>query len=1211
MRRNPTLYVLLAILIAQPLLVIGFGPTMATNTIDAENTVVPAQGARLTTHSAHVPILIDGNTDFVTQGWLGAGTPADPYIISGLDISYDLGIPAIQVYNADVSFIIRDCYLDQGSEDWAVEFINTTAATIEYTTIFGNGGGIYCDNANNTEIMHSHVENYGDSGSTTFHALFMEYSESCSLIGNVFNSTMDTCADFSNSHNINSQDNTYASDGSSMVHMVFTACNSTSMNQDIITYGGISLNFVSCHDLVLTDLIIDDVISGIYASDCPGISITGTSIIASNGAAVRLLGSDNAVISGGTFDSPGNPNGIIHTTTSEWLTITGNTLSDSDIFGILLSGAHNSTVTTNTITDTTLPGIYLGDSHDCEVSSNTISISDSYGIQLATAHRADLDGNIISDIDGGGIYIELSDNGTVSNSIIDTVTDEGIELDTCDNWQIHDNMISGAGVGIYIYLGAFTDVWSNDISNIDSEGFSANTHDVLETWENTVTDADVGLYYTDCDDLYIRDETVSDCVTGIFCDQSEESEFSNNVITDCTDIGIDIWELANTSFISNTLTNCVPYGFYIDYSTNLTFTDNVLTGGGFFCDVETSLDEINHTFSGNTVNDLPLYYGKSVEDLDIDGTLYGQIILVNCNETEVTGGSFINSATVFLHTCENVNISDVTITDHVFAIAILFSENITVRDSDITGNQDWSNVGIYTVSTLRFTAENVDITTSQNGIVVGNSNYALIDSCTLHDAVELIYADTSSDGVIVDCDISYAGTGIYLESSLLWNVSRNDIYWCEAGLYADYADYMNMSLNDFHDCYVGAYHFNTFSSIIYNNTFRWNDFGFAMELCVTGPEMYYNIFLNFVENGFDDAPNAWDNGVDTGNYWHDHSGPGTYSIAGPGNAVDYYPMNYNVTEPIINTAFDEEYAEGTTGHEATWYAYDDYLNDYTVTIDGAFWTSGVVSDLQFPEIEVNIDGLAYGEHTAEITVWDVDMNSVSDTILIDVYDIIDPTIGNPPNLEIFFGVTGNEILWEADDLNPDNYIVMMDDTEYTTGPWTSGTISIGLDGLSVGVHDFTMTVYDADENSASDSVSILIINDATGPTIDSPNDTIFVVGTTGNRIIWTPADDYPDSFEISFNGTVLAADSWGGGHIVLELDDLIVGEYNFTLTVWDGGQQSASDTVAVQVIPYEGWTAAPPPFDFTLIAIVGVGAVGVVVVIGVVYYLKVKKTGGA
>jgi len=1191
MKRNPILYVLLAILIA-----------------DAEATVVTSQGTRLApgAHTAHVPIVIDGNADFVTQGWPGSGSSVDPYIISGLNITYDLGIPAIQVYNADVSFVIRDCYIDQNSDLPGIEFINTTAGTIEYTTVYSEGSGIRCENANNTGIWDSN----SNSGSASQYVLDMDDSIYCHVENNIFNSTDYRCAWFDYCHNFESINNVYHGNPS-WFHLTLNYCNDTSFESDILINGYIALRFFDCFDASVSGIEIPGMQAGVLFANSPDSIISESTMIVTTNYGVYITGSDNVEVSGCTIDGAstlGN-DGLIYSSNSEWLSITGNTLSNSACYGIYLDGAHNSTVNSNTITDTENEGILLGGSHDCDVSANTISVCNSNGIGLDTSHRVYLDGNVISDISGVGIYISLSDNGTVSNGIIDAVTDEGIELDICSNWQIHDNTISNAGVGIYLYQGAFTDIWSNDISNIASEGISANTHGVLETWENTVTNADTGLYYTDCDDLYIRDETVSDCVIGIFVDQSEESEFSNNVITDCTDIGIDIWELANTSFIGNTLANCVPYGFYIDISTNLTFTDNVLTGGGFFFSVEASLSDVNHTFSGNTVNDLPLYYGISAEDIGIAGSSYGQIILVNCSEAEVTGGSFVLSATIYLHNCENVNISDVSITDHIFGIVILSSENVTVRNSDITGNYDWSDVGIYAVSTDWFTAENVDVTTSETGIVVGNSNYATIDSCTLYDSETLIYADTSTGGIIIDSDISYAGTGIHLENSMAWNVSSNEVYWCEFGMETNFADGMDLSLNNFHDCMVGVYYFDTWGCQVYNNTFHWNEYGFVMESCLSGL-IYYNIFLNFQDNGVDDVSNAWDNGADTGNYWHDYSGTGTYSTDGSG--VDNYPMQYIVTEPIINEAWDESYAEGAIGSEATWYVYDDYLSDYSVTIDGAPWTSGVVPDLYLAEIVVGIEGLSYGEHTAVITVWDVDMNSVSDTILINVYDNIDPTVDNPPNFEIFLGVDGNEIIWEADDLNPDNYVVMMDDSEYATGSWTSGTISIDIDGLSAGVHHLTMTVFDADENSASDSVSILVINDTTGPTIDSPDDIVFVVDTTGNRIIWTPTDDYPDSFEVSFNETVIAADSWGGGHIVLELDNLVVGDYNFTITVFDGGQHSASDTVAVQVLAYEGWTPVLPPPDFTLLIIAGVG-IAAVVVIGVVYFLKFKKpsSGGA
>ena len=83
MKSKPILFLLLAILIAQPLLVIGFGPSMTSNVIPAEDKMTPSQGTRLDSgeHTSHVPIIINGNADFVTQGWPGAGTPA-----SALDV---------------------------------------------------------------------------------------------------------------------------------------------------------------------------------------------------------------------------------------------------------------------------------------------------------------------------------------------------------------------------------------------------------------------------------------------------------------------------------------------------------------------------------------------------------------------------------------------------------------------------------------------------------------------------------------------------------------------------------------------------------------------------------------------------------------------------------------------------------------------------------------------------------------------------------------------------------------------------------------------------------------------------------------------------------------------------------------------------------------------------------------------------------------------
>ncbi|MFW9945170.1 MAG: right-handed parallel beta-helix repeat-containing protein, partial [Candidatus Sifarchaeia archaeon] len=63
------------------------------------------------------PVSIYRDSDFVTQGWPGAGTELDPYRISWL--SFDGGQrPFIDIQNVSASFIIENCETHTGST-WA------------------------------------------------------------------------------------------------------------------------------------------------------------------------------------------------------------------------------------------------------------------------------------------------------------------------------------------------------------------------------------------------------------------------------------------------------------------------------------------------------------------------------------------------------------------------------------------------------------------------------------------------------------------------------------------------------------------------------------------------------------------------------------------------------------------------------------------------------------------------------------------------------------------------------------------------------------------------------------------------------------------------------------------------------------------------------------------------------------------------------------
>ena len=89
--------------------------------------------------------------------------------------------------------------------------------------------------------------------------------------------------------------------------------------------------------------------------------------------------------------------------------------------------------------------------------------------------------------------------------------------------------------------------------------------------------------------------------------------------------------------------------------------------------------------------------------------------------------------------------------------------------------------------------------------------------------------------------------------------------------------------------------------------------------------------------------------------------------------------------------------------------------------------------------------------------------------------------------------------------------------------------------------------------------------DATAPIIDHPTDISYEEGSIDNYITWNPDDLNPSSYEISRNGTIIRSDNWYGGSIVISVDGLETGNYEYICTIYDLYDNSISDTVIVTV----------------------------------------------
>jgi len=92
-------------------------------------------------------------------------------------------------------------------------------------------------------------------------------------------------------------------------------------------------------------------------------------------------------------------------------------------------------------------------------------------------------------------------------------------------------------------------------------------------------------------------------------------------------------------------------------------------------------------------------------------------------------------------------------------------------------------------------------------------------------------------------------------------------------------------------------------------------------------------------------------------------------------------------------------------------------------------------------------------------------------------DQILPTINSPVDIEYDHLSTGHSIIWTPYDASPFTYIIYLDADIVRSGAWnlTSETISISVDGLAVGLYNFTIVVSDTSGNSAIDTVLVQVV----------------------------------------------------------------------------------------------------------------------------------------
>ncbi|MFW9794437.1 MAG: hypothetical protein ACFFEE_09050 [Candidatus Thorarchaeota archaeon] len=315
----------------------------------------------------------------------------------------------------------------------------------------------------------------------------------------------------------------------------------------------------------------------------------------------------------------------------------------------------------------------------------------------------------------------------------------------------------------------------------------------------------------------------------------------------------------------------------------------------------------------------------------------------------------------------------------------------------------------------------------------------------------------------------------------------------------------------------------------------------------------------------------------------------------------YAPVtSMELAAPTITGPSFLEFENGTVGHTLVYQAYDPEPKNYTITIDGrgfdtGFWDGG--------EITVFLVQLYFGVWIDTLpkdlefvcTVFNDQDESASATTLVRVVpDTSAPEFDFHPNITYEEGSFGHEIRWNVTEANPEFYNLTRQSNEpldnstvIESGDWGHENFTINVDGLNA-THWYIYSIYVEDKfgRNATSHVNVTVLPDLSYPTVTSPDDVEYEFGDEGYEILWHAFDSNPKNYTISvvihFNDTTygdyvnfhsfdpVEVTNWTftdpkGLDIPVDLDELYLGNYTFTLTLFDDFDRMTNDSVNVTI----------------------------------------------
>jgi len=1003
----------------------------------------------LPSYEPHDRILISDDLDWEEQNIPGAGTEADPYVIENLEISGNFD--CLYIIYTSKYYVIRNCFLHpEYSYREGIHINHADHGRIENCIIESAYYGIYALQTNSLVITNNTI-----SG--------------CDLYGIRLSTTSNCVVTHNRIHD-------------TVSYGIYCVYSNNRFQNNTFWNTPVGLYMSSCTSGVIHQNIFWNSSTGAIVSASSSVTVSNNTFHDNFNVGFRNSGNDNII-----FEN--------------------NTIYNNKGYGVYWNAGNGAIIRRNYISGNSNFGFYLYYSRNCYLTSNEF-VND--GLECISEDILDYNHTLIGNRVNGkdlGYFFSVNDiviegdsygqilaanctrlviqGGTMSQ------TDTGIAFYYCNNSTVNSTTISGQMRGVYLYVSDFCNVTRTTMENcgVYIVGDSVNkwVHNFAET---TVNGKPLGYFYE-----------------------------ASNLTLDDNSLGQIIIVNSNHIEIKNHDISRASMGIAIVYSSNCNITENTIADN----DIGLRLQECstckleNSTIQNSTTTAFVAYYSNEciLKNVTILDSGYG-LHLYSCSDFLVNE-SVISSNTygTYLSVTDNLNFSHCSFENNYQAINTFHYDNSTIYDCDILSNayigiklyySDWITIRDGIIANNG--NDGIDCTSSTYGEIIGN-----IVSHNQADGISFYYGDyyqvinntlegNSAYGINLD---AYSDYNTVFGNNLSMNLDGNGYAYQNTNTWDD-----SVSMGNWWDDYVGPGAYSipgpgnnvdrypqshaVFLPDHNNESFQFDSVGasFTWASFATEPD-YFIVYIDDVV--YDEGD--WNGSEITVNVNTSSLGTFKYTLFVNGTFGTYSQDTVWVTiydnAPIIWHPGDQYYNFDTTGHFITWvvddanpFAYYLYIDE---TLDSwSVWTGAIP--------QTSIDGLQIGEYNYTLLVNDTNGNSGRGTVFVFVFDTAPAFEG--PNADIVYNVgsTGHSILWSATDLNPANYTVYNNSEIYTFSPWDGEPITTYVDGLAIGVYNYTIVLVDTSGLTTSRTVFVTVQEPVTTTTTTTSTTTSNPTSTT-------------------------------------------------------------------------------------------------------------------